>query len=555
MHEGSWGKVFVVNVRRGKYFNRINRLASLATFLTTVMLAVLCFSSFVSASESGKHTNWVVGFVKSLIGQDQGVEITSISLSRSNLNNHKYNYIGDTCQLTVKHSPSSAEAGTYTFSSDKPEVATVDQNGLVTFVGKGTAKITAVLKSDNSIKKTLSLSSYGVLPTDDTVVSLKVADFKVGQTSDILLNGGETSASAAKYEVSDPSVLYLSGNKVWAERAGKCFIKAIFEDGSEAAKEVTVATNAKLVVPTDYNVVEDLTFASGEKLSYKKLLLSTVPSNANKLVIVTSANEGVVKISGENLVFGDAGRADVTFTSAVNPSLKKTFTVTVEKTVPTALTIDMASSVVVNSKVALKASHDPVAYSDDVEWTVVKGRAIITDDGKLMTYFFGDVTIGARSKLNPTLYVEKTIKVKLYSSFYMFVRKILGHFSLFAVLGFGIFATSILLSKPHRFGVLLCPGLGFLCAAFCELCQSFVPGRYFAISDIFVNFSGTVMGMIICAILFAAIALIWRLVNKKSFKELLSAFKDVSIYTVFFKRKEDPSSSLGEATSTTPAAK
>ena len=63
------------------------------------------------------------------------------------------------------------------------------------------------------------------------------------------------------------------------------------------------------------------------------------------------------------------------------------------------------------------------------------------------------------------------------------------------------------------------------------------------------------MGMIICALLSAAIALIWRLVNKKSFKELLSAFKDVSIYTVFFKRKEDPSSSLGEATSTTPAAK
>ena len=528
----------MVDINRGKYFKRINRLAAWATFLTTILLSVLCFSSFVSSTESGKHTRWVADFVKGVLGQNQADTISSISLSKSNADGHKYNYVGDKCILTVKHSPSTAKAGTYTFLSSDESVATVNQDGVVTFLDKGTVKITATLGSDNAIQKTLSLSCSGPMPTEKTAVTLKSTSFKVGQTTDILLDSGKTAASVAKYEVSDPSVLYLSGNAVWAEREGTCDLKAVFEDGTTTHTQINVLPNAKLIVPTAYNTVEDLTFIAGEKMSYKNLIDSIEPEGANKLTFVKSSDESVVKISGQTLIFEGVGQADITLVSAVCPSMSKTFTVTVEKEAPTSLTINMNDYVLVNSKAALKASHDPVAYATDVEWSVVKGNAIITDDGNLMTYFFGDVTIGARSTLNPELYVEKTIKVKLYTSFYMFVRKILGHFSLFAVLGFGFMATSVFLTKPRRLGVALCPGLGFLAAAFCELFQSFVPGRYFAISDICVNFAGTVVGMIAFLAVAALILLIWRIINKESFATFIAAFNKVSIITVFFKSVE-----------------
>lgn len=56
--------------------------------------------------------------------------------------------VGTTKQLTATVEPENAEDKTVTWESSDPAVATVDVNGLVTFVAEGTATITAKTVND-----------------------------------------------------------------------------------------------------------------------------------------------------------------------------------------------------------------------------------------------------------------------------------------------------------------------------------------------------------------------------------------------------------------------
>ena len=90
---------------------------------------------------------------------------------------------------TAKHTPKEAE-GDISYESDKPDVATVDENGQLTFNGYGTAKITATFTPTETEKYAKSSASYTVINKDPDAV-----EFVAGiQTSNdnILENNGVT---------------------------------------------------------------------------------------------------------------------------------------------------------------------------------------------------------------------------------------------------------------------------------------------------------------------------------------------------------------------------
>ncbi len=75
-----------------------------------------------------------------VIQQVEGVELNKSAI-RGN--------VGDTQQLTATITPANANNQAITWNSDNEEVASVDSNGLVTFVAKGTATITATTEDGN----------------------------------------------------------------------------------------------------------------------------------------------------------------------------------------------------------------------------------------------------------------------------------------------------------------------------------------------------------------------------------------------------------------------
>lgn len=64
--------------------------------------------------------------------------------------------VGATRQITATVEPGNADDKTVTWSSSDTNIATVNSNGLITFVAEGTATITA--ETSNGIKATVSVT-------------------------------------------------------------------------------------------------------------------------------------------------------------------------------------------------------------------------------------------------------------------------------------------------------------------------------------------------------------------------------------------------------------
>ena len=92
---------------------------------------------------------------------------------------------------------------------------------------------------------------------------------------------------------------------------------------------------------------------------------------------------------------------------------------------------------------------------------------------------------------------EHRVVVRMYDDFYGFVRKVAGHFSLFALLGFGFAAVWMLLGKPKwatPIFALLC-GVGM--AGLSEVLQLpvFSQGRCASYVDVLLDSAGVALGV------------------------------------------------------------
>lgn len=122
---------------------------------------------------------------------------------------------GDSFRLAVTIEPADA-SGTVTFSSDKPEVASVDENGAVTAKSKGTANITASLPGSDTqtciVRCNLDGSSGG---SSSAVLSLNRTDFTFTSLKDPSVQMKVTGTSSApSWSIGNTSVATISSSGV-----------------------------------------------------------------------------------------------------------------------------------------------------------------------------------------------------------------------------------------------------------------------------------------------------------------------------------------------------
>jgi hypothetical protein len=85
--------------------------------------------------------------------------------------------VGETKQFAVAISPADAENKEVEWSSSDTAVATIDANGLVTGVSKGTATITATAKDGSGVKGETTITVVGKQPTSITFDGAKTYEF------------------------------------------------------------------------------------------------------------------------------------------------------------------------------------------------------------------------------------------------------------------------------------------------------------------------------------------------------------------------------------------
>ena len=211
------------------------------------------------------------------------------------------------------------------------------------------------------------------------------------------------------------------------------------------------------------------------------------------------------------------------------------FTIIVNVHTPAVEYIDILtdSNVSIYGGIRLKAYVGPKYADDEIVWSVVNGNGIIDEEGKLQPKRLGTVVIRATSVENPNIYTEKTLKVEVFDDFATFVRKIMGHFSLFAVLGFGFLGVFYFLAKRKYLAPLFAVLAGVGSALFSEFLQMFAEGRFAHMIDVMVDSLGATFGIGIGMVLIGVVCGVWRALSYDSFRKLAVAYRSLNFMNIF----------------------
>ena len=150
-------------------------------------------------------------------------------------------YIGETITLRATVTPSNAdEDKTVTWTSDKPAVASVDENGLVTAKAEGEATITA--KAGNKTATCKITVAHKVVEVESFTLDITSKTIEVGDSFTITATVTPANADEAgniTWEVDKPEVASVSGGAVKGLTEGVAVITAKC-GGKQATCTVTV---------------------------------------------------------------------------------------------------------------------------------------------------------------------------------------------------------------------------------------------------------------------------------------------------------------------------
>lgn len=258
------------------------------------------------------------------------------------------------------------------------------------------------------------------------------------------------------------------------------------------------------------------------------------PSN----IISKSSDSYVVNASTTHLHAYKPGTATITYFSIYDNTITATLHVTVPDVVD-GLTVVAPDRCVKGGKIDLTA-YTGGNVTKNVKWEVVKGEGSIDENGVFTSDKSGKVTVRATYVGRPDLTVEKTITVSVFDTFHTLIRKGLGHFSLFLVLGFGLFGTFFLLIKPRWVSLPLSLLLAFVVAGISEMFQLpvFTSGRYATWQDVAIDFLGALSGIGIAVVAVSMVGLIWFKAKPESFKNMKNEFSFLTFKTSFKKQEK-----------------
>lgn len=258
------------------------------------------------------------------------------------------------------------------------------------------------------------------------------------------------------------------------------------------------------------------------------------PSN----IISKSSDTNVVSADTTHLHAYKPGTATITYFSIYDNTITATLHVTVPDVVD-GLTVVAPDRCVKGGKIDLTA-YTGGNVTKNVKWEVVKGEGSIDENGVFTSDKSGKVTVRATYVGRPDLTVEKTITVSVFDTFHTLIRKGLGHFSLFLVLGFGLFGTFFLLIKPRWASLPLSLLSAFVVAGISEMFQLpvFTSGRYATWPDVAIDFLGALSGIGIAVVAVSIVGFIWFKAKPESFKNMKNEFSFLTFKTSFKKQEK-----------------
>ncbi len=336
---------------------------------------------------------------------------TGISLNRTSatINN------GETLQLTATVSPSNASNKAVTWSSSDTNIATVNNNGLVTAKSRGNATITATTTDGSNLSASCSVT-VNQLATGITLNKTQ-ATISNGETLQLTatVSPSNVSNSTVTWSSSNTSVATVSSSGlVTAKSRGTATITATTTDGSNLSASCSVTVN-QLATGITLNKTQ-ATINNGETL---QLTATVSPSNVNNSAVTwSSSNTSVATVSSNGLVTAKSrGNATITATTTDGTNLSASCSVTVNQ-LATGISLNKTQATLVDgTTLQLTATVSPSnANNKTVTWSTSNSNvATVSSSGLVTAQNPGTTTITVAttdgSNLSATCQVTVTAQV------------------------------------------------------------------------------------------------------------------------------------------------
>lgn len=577
-----------------KYFKGLRALALTALFCTIALTLFIWGEALTPGDKSAIQSVKVSDNIQSAMKSDEpappvsavtGYFVKSVTRDGIKMPDTNSYYTGDILELGVKCIPENADTSKLYFERgfDEPEnYINVKENGEVTLFKWGYHRV--VIKSkDNpdNVLYDLKIYNEGVNPDKvkgikteiylgkdlvkavDGIITLKTCEeykLSVLAVTDDEYNG--YGVSTIETEILIDGTKFNNDGKIFFLPAKQWFYPLKTTDGDYLILEIklgdkTVSQKIRIVEgsrPEATGFIFDskritknddgsfsLTMKKDEhlvitsQLDFRAINESEgAPSN----IISKSSDTNVVSADTTHLHAYTPGTATITYFSIYDNTITATLHVTVPDVVD-GLTVVAPDRCVKGGKIDLTA-YTGGNVTKNVKWEVVKGEGSIDENGVFTSDKSGKVTVRATYVDRPDLTVEKTITVSVFDTFHTLIRKGLGHFSLFIVLGFGLFGTFFLLIKPRWASLPLSLLSAFVVAGISEMFQLpvFTSGRYATWPDVAIDFLGALSGIGIAVVAVSIVGLIWFKAKPESFKNMKNEFSFLTFKTSFKKQEK-----------------
>lgn len=577
-----------------KYFKGLRALALTALFCTIALTIFIWGEALTPGDKSAIQSAKVSDNIQSAMKSDEpappvsavtGYVVKSVKRDGKVLTDVNHYYTGDVLELGVKCLPENADTSGLYFErgfDESEDYINVEENGKVTLSKWGYHRV--VIKSkDNPDNVLYDLKIYNEGVNPDKVKGIK-AEIHLGSKLVDAKDGIITLETCEEYRLSVLAVtddeyngygvstieteILIDGEKF--NNDGKIFFlpaKQWFYPLKTTDGDSTLKLEIKLgdkTFPQKIRIVEgskpeatgfifDSDRVSGSDGSFSLTMkkdehlvitsqLGFRAENASKgapsNIISKSSDTNVVNASTTHLHAYKPGTATITYFSIYDNTITATLHVTVPDVVD-GLTVVAPDRCVKGGKIDLTA-YTGGNVTKNVKWEVVKGEGSIDENGVFTSDKSGKVTVRATYVGRPDLTVEKTITVSVFDTFHTLIRKGLGHFSLFLVLGFGLFGTFFLLIKPRWVSLPLSLLSAFVVAGISEMFQLpvFTSGRYATWPDVAIDFLGALSGIGIAIIAVSIVGFIWFKAKPESFKNMKNEFSFLTFKTSFKKQEK-----------------
>lgn len=576
-----------------KYFKGLRALALTALFCTIALTLFIWGEALTPGDKSAIQSVKVSDNIQSAMKSDEpappvsavtGYVVKSVRRDGKVLTDVNHYYTGDVLELGVKCLPENADTSGLYFErgfDESEDYINVEENGEVTLSKWGYHRV--VIKSkDNpdNVLYDLKIYNEGVNPDKvkgikaeiyhgdymleadkDRVITLETCEeYFLSVTAENIDNDKVYGVSTIETEILIDEKKHNENDKIFFLSAKQWFYPLKPTDGillleiklgdktvsqkirivEGSRPEATGFTFDKRATKNDdgsfsLTMKKDEHLVITSQLGFRAINASKgAPSN----IISKSSDTNVVNASTTHLHAYKPGTATITYFSIYDNTITATLHVTVPDVVD-GLTVVAPDRCVKGGKIDL-AAYTGGNVTKNVKWEVVKGEGSIDENGVFTSDKSGKVTVRATYVGRPDLTVEKTITVSVFDTFHTLIRKGLGHFSLFLVLGFGLFGTFFLLIKPRWASLPLSLLSAFVVAGISEMFQLpvFTSGRYATWQDVAIDFLGALSGIGIAVVAVSIVGLIWFKAKPESFKNMKNEFSFLTFKTSFKKQEK-----------------